>query len=82
MKARGAGHRDKQWSLADGSMWCGRRPGGRRSVPGKEVGRSCGREVLHRQQIIMGVGIREEEIKPSQKWLRKVGQGDRISCNH
>ena len=29
-----------------------------------------------------GVGIREEEIKLSQKWLRKVGQGDRISCNH
>ena len=80
MQACGAGHRDKRRKLVGGR--CGRRPGGRRSAPRKEVGSSCGREVLQQRQLVMGVGSWEEEIKPSQKWLRKVGQEDRISCNH
>ena len=80
MQACVPGHRYKRRRLAGGR--CGRCPGGRRSMTGKEVGSSCGREVLQQRPLIMGVSSREEKIKLPQKWLRQEGQGDRISCNH
>ena len=77
--ARGAGRRYKRRRL-EGDGY-GKRPGGRRSTYGKEVGSGCDREVLRRQLLLMGGGSKEKEKIP-RKQLRQVGRGDRINCNH
>ena len=79
-QACGTGRRDEWQRLADGG--CGERPGGRRSVTGKEVGRGCDREVLRRRPPLMGDGSREHKIKRPRKRQRQVGRGDRIRCHH
>ena len=76
----GTGHREERRGMAGGM--CERRSGGCLSVPGKEVGSGCDREVLQRQPLLMGGGSREEIIKRSIKRQRQVGWGSRISCNH
>ena len=57
-------------------------PGIRHSMPVKEVGIGCDREVLRRRPLLMGGSSREEKIKRSRKRRRQVGRGDRMSCNH
>ena len=59
-QARDAGRRDERRRVEGGGD--GKRPGGRRSVPGKEVGIGCNREVIRQQPLLMGGVSREGEI--------------------
>ena len=61
VQARGAGCRGERRKLAGGG--CGRRPGGRRSAPGEEVGSGRDREARQRQKATDGgvVGRRKDQ---------------------
>ena len=66
----------REWQrLAGGGF--GKRPGGQRSVPGKEVGIWCDGEVWRRRPLLMGDGSRGEK-KTTQKAADTGGTGDRL----
>ena len=60
----------------------GKRPGGQSYVPVKEVGSGCDREVIRQRLLLMGDCSREEKVKRSIDWKRRVGRGGIISCNN
>ena len=69
----GAGHRDKWRRLTGGG--CGRRPYGRSSAPGEEVGSGCYIEVLQKKTAADGGGGSSRRgSRKIHKGLRQVGK--------
>ena len=69
------GAQSEWWRLTGGG--CGRRLGGRRSVPGKEFGRGCKLEVIQQRPLLM-VLVGGGGTKQPRKRLRQVGRGTRL----